>query len=372
MRKILFITQVDEDMINYHLPYLKLFKERGYDVHLACHGNKFNTYVDKTFEIPFIESITDFQKLTTTYKLIKKITKENDYSLIHCYSSILGGLTRFASIPLRKQGTKILYTAYNFSFYEGAPISQWLISFPIEKMLSKHTDILIITNEEDYQTTIKYHFKAEEIKLVLGLGIDLMTYLPEGLESKKILRQRNNINETDFVLIYISELTLNPNQKDLITMMAVVSEELPEVKLLIVGKGKERDYYKELVKKKGLEGHVKFLGNRQDIAEILKLADVSLFTSKCKNPIHIYKAMAMKKPLIVSNDKAFKNIVVDKENGYVVNNLKELIAAVFLLYRFRDKAITYGNINRLKVKKHSSSLIQKEMKEIYLNVLVKK
>src|SRR5699024_668766 len=131
------------------LPYLKYFKEKGYEVHVACHGDKEIPYADKIFQLPLIQSPTNIKKVSKAYQVIKQITKDNQYSLVHCHTPVIGVLTRLATIPLRKHGTKVLYTAHGFHFYKGAPLSHWLLYFPAEKFLSKYTDVLITINQED-------------------------------------------------------------------------------------------------------------------------------------------------------------------------------------------------------------------------------
>lgn len=45
-KKVLFTATVDSHILHFHIPYLKLFKEKGYEVHVATNGNE---------EIPYCE-----------------------------------------------------------------------------------------------------------------------------------------------------------------------------------------------------------------------------------------------------------------------------------------------------------------------------
>ena len=47
MKKVLFTATVDSHILHFHLPYLKLFKDNGYEVHVATNGTEEIPYCDK-------------------------------------------------------------------------------------------------------------------------------------------------------------------------------------------------------------------------------------------------------------------------------------------------------------------------------------
>ena len=53
MKKVLFVATVTGHINAFHIPYLKWFKEQGYEVHIATNGNEKIEYCDKHFNIPF-------------------------------------------------------------------------------------------------------------------------------------------------------------------------------------------------------------------------------------------------------------------------------------------------------------------------------
>ena len=40
MKKVLFVATVTKHINTFHIPYLKCFKEQGYEIHVASKGNK--------------------------------------------------------------------------------------------------------------------------------------------------------------------------------------------------------------------------------------------------------------------------------------------------------------------------------------------
>ena len=54
---------------------------------------------------------------------------------------------------------KIIYQAHGFHFYKGAPLLNWLVYYPIERLLSHWTDIIITINQEDYKIAQTFKLK---------------------------------------------------------------------------------------------------------------------------------------------------------------------------------------------------------------------
>lgn len=53
MKKVLFVASVNSHIIGFHTPYLKMFQERGYEVHVASYGDEKIEYCDKHHNIHF-------------------------------------------------------------------------------------------------------------------------------------------------------------------------------------------------------------------------------------------------------------------------------------------------------------------------------
>ena len=166
----MFTATVDSHILHFHLPYLKLFKDQGYEVHVATNGTEEIPYCDKKHTISFERSPYKINNLKAIKQLKQIIDKEN-YEIIHTHTPMGSVVTRLAAKGARKKGTRVIYTAHGFHFYKGAPLINWLLFYPVEKYLSKYTDTLITINDEDYQLA-KKKFKKTNVEYVPGVGID--------------------------------------------------------------------------------------------------------------------------------------------------------------------------------------------------------
>jgi len=196
-KRVLFCATIDEHFTSFHIPYLKWFKEQGWEVHVAAAGYLDIPYVDKKYHISIQRSPFKTKNLKA-YKELKKIIDQNQYALIHCHTPMGGVLTRLAAIKARRQGTKVIYTAHGFHFCKGAPLMNWLVYYPIEKILAYFTDCLLTINEEDFALA-KNHFKAKRIDHIHGVGVNTEQFAPVLEFHKLVLRaQYHYQNDTFF------------------------------------------------------------------------------------------------------------------------------------------------------------------------------
>lgn len=367
MEKVLFTATVDGHILNFHIPYLKWFKEQGYEVHVASNGDSDIPFADVKYNIPFERSPYKLVNLKA-YKQLKKIISDNSYKLIHCHTPMGSVLTRLAARNARRKGTKVIYTAHGFHFFKGAPIKNWLLYYPVEKWLSRYTDCLITINDEDYQCAVKKNFKAGFIKKINGVGIDLNKFTPQTEELKIKLREEYQFDKNDFILMYAAELNYNKHQDLLINVVNLLKDKIPNIKLLLAGTGKLRKQYEEQIRAKNLQKYVKLLGLRKDIPKLLRLSDIVVASSRREGlPVNVMEAMATGLPLVVTKTRGHIDLVKHGINGFVVgiDDIKGFANAINKLYKFETLRENFGKKNLELIKEYSIENVIEQMKEIY-------
>ena len=85
MKKVLFTATVDSHIELFHLPFLKYFKDQGYEVHVATNGDLKIPYCDKKIKIPFARSPFKWTNLIAI-KLLKELLSKEQYDLIHTHT----------------------------------------------------------------------------------------------------------------------------------------------------------------------------------------------------------------------------------------------------------------------------------------------
>lgn len=369
MKKVLFTATVDSHILHFHLPFLKYFKENGYEVHVATNGNEEIPYCDKKHIVTFERSPLKTNNLKAI-KQLKKIIDEEKFELIHTHTPMGAVVTRLAARKARKNGTRVLYTAHGFHFFKGASIKHWAIFYPVEKFLARYTDTLITINLEDYELAKNKFKKCKDIKYVPGVGID-----PEKFnfkfsdKEKKELRESLGLKEDDFILIYPAELNKNKNQIMLIRVMKRMANQYKNIHLLLPGKDSYKGYYQKIVKKLKLDKQIHFLGYREDVPKLLKISNVAVATSKREGlPVNIMEAMYVGLPIVATKCRGQYDLVKDRKNGYIVDIDDDIKMQESIENLMNDKTICENQSieNKEMAKGYTLDKIMKDMKEIYL------
>lgn len=361
MKKVLFVATVTRHINAFHIPYLKWFKEQGYEVHVASNGEENIEYCDKHFNIPF-ERFPIKPGNIKAYKQLKSIIDENQYEIIHCHTPVGGVLTRLAARKARKKYyTRVIYTAHGFHFYKGAPLLNWIIYYPIEKWLSKYTDCLITINEEDYQRAKSKFKKAKRIELVHGVGVDENKFKQDMTEEEKLkLREDLGIKKDDFVIIYPAELSKRKNQGMLIKAISLLPNK-NKIKVLLAGKDSYKGRYQKLTKELELEKQIMFLGFRKDIYKLMQISNLAVSTSVQEGlPVNIMEAMFMGLPIVATdcrgNNELIKEYLVKLEDEKGLSNLIN-----YCTEKYQEKV----NIDYPFLKLYNLENVKEEMKKIY-------
>ena len=172
MKKVLFVATVDSHIELFHLPYLKMFKEYGYEVHVATNTDNEIQYCDSKHKISVERNPLKFCNIKAI-KQLTKIINEEHFDIIHCHTPMGSVVARIAARKARKTGTRVIYTAHGFHFYKGAPLKNWILFYPVEKCLAKYTDTLITINKEDYNCAKKrFGRRCLDIRYVPGVGVN--------------------------------------------------------------------------------------------------------------------------------------------------------------------------------------------------------
>jgi len=367
--KILYVTTLSNTVNSFLVPHIKLLIEEGHLVDVACKieediSEKISGYGCNIHDIPFSRSPLSKGNLTAS-RALKKLLANGQYDIVHTHTPNASMVVRF--VCRKFKDIQVIYTAHGFHFFKGAPIKNWLLYYPIEKWLSKHTDYLITINEEDH-TTSKRKLKALQNIWIKGVGVNLSVFSPPTIEEKQNLRERLGYKAEDFILIFVAELNYNKNQKLLIEVVSLLKDEIPNLKLLLVDTGVLENDYKELANTLEVENEVDFLGYRNDVADLMKIADISCSSSLREGlPVNIMEAMATGLPLVVSNCRGNRDLATDGINGYVVDvNDSQLFANKILkLYKNNELREEFSKKSTEKVLEYSENQVMKELKKFY-------
>ncbi|HOL13814.1 MAG TPA: glycosyltransferase, partial [Bacillota bacterium] len=274
-KRVLFVATVESHLLNFHIPFMKLLRDKGYEVHVATKlGNRQQEFDD----ISVIKHHIDFSRspysprVLTSLLQMEKLLRDVRFSLVHVHTPVAAFVTRLAC--QRTKTHPVLYTAHGFHFYKGAPFKNWLLYYNMEKLAAHWTDGLITINEEDYEVAKRFRLRKDgKLFYVPGVGVDVEAIQQRAAAADRSAKRRElGIDYKSIVMITVGELNANKNHSQVLRALSKLRR--THFHYLIVGTGEYELKLKKTVKQLSLQDNVSFLGFRKDIPELLSASDI--------------------------------------------------------------------------------------------------
>ena len=263
-----------------------------------------------------IDLKNDFGIVKQTRKLLKEIKPD----ILHLHSSKSGVLARIAAVGLISKD-KVFYSPHGYAF--------------IQKNISKSKVYLfkIIENSMPFLlggTTVASGNTEFEIAQKISKTILIRNGVDFNLPKKVI----ENIDKKRLTIGTIGRLTPQKNPK----LFNDIAKQIPDADFIWIGNGElQHEIDAENIT---VTGWVK---TREDLLNKLNEIDVYLQVSLWEGlPIALIEAMAMKKPLVVSNIIGNKDCVEVGYNGFVFDTLDEAVEKINV-FQNRTLISGYGN-----------------------------
>lgn len=374
MSKILYTATVLSHICQFHLPYLEELQKRGHVVHVAAQDNLNEKnglklqFTDRYINIPFQRSPKNMRNLTAYHRL-KTLIEQERYDLIVCNTPMGGMITRLAAKNARKQGTKVIYIVHGFHFYKGAPKKNWLLFYPVERIMAHLCDTLITITQEDFNfARKKFHTNVVHIH---GIGVSPERYHPVSIAEQHEMRTAEGLLLNDFVILCTGELNQNKNQATLIEAVSRCRNNIPHLRVLLAGNGLLEAKLKSRVRELQLEDIVTFLGYRTDLERVVPAVDLIVSCSHREGlPLNILEGMLCAKPIVASINRGHNELVDHKQTGFLFhqNDVSKLSSYIQILYTntvIKEKMCALGN---KKATKYTVTSVKQELLPVLLNL----
>ena len=327
--KILFTASTCSHILQFHLPYLQGFQERGWSVHVAAGGPCSDIpFADETIDLPLEKSMTSLKNFKAAMLLRKKIRQEG-YTLICTHTTLAAFFTRLALQGL-KERPLVADMVHGYLFDGRTPYLKRKLLLAAERWMAPVTDLLLTMNRWDYDLARRYQL-GKQVVHVPGAGVDFSRFERTGPGSRCELRRENGISDDAFVLIYAAEFSKRKSQAVLIRAMKLLPG---EVVLILPGDGALRRSCQELARRLGVDDRVFFPGHVSEMAPWYAIADAAVSSSRSEGlPFNIMEAMYMGLPVIASDVKGHRDLIEHEVTG--------------LLYPYADEYACAAQITHL-------------------------
>lgn len=374
-KKVLFVaTVVKTHMMQFHLPYLRMFQDMGWETAVAAKNDYEDPrdcripYCDQYFDIPF-HRLPWKKDNITAYRMLKEIIDEGRFDIVHCHTPVGAMVARLAARDARRRGTRVIYTAHGFHFFRGAPLLNWLMYYPAEWALSFLTDTLITINQEDYARA-KKHLHPKRLEYVPGVGIDTGKFRSTPAQRQE-KRTALGFGDEDFLILTVAEMTKNKNHITVLRALAALHDapEANHIHYLICGRGEQWEQLSQDAKTLGISQQVHFLGYRTDAASLYGACDLFAFMTYREGlPVALMEAMAAGMPIVCTRVRGNRDLIADGVSGvFVENDPSALAETILALYRDPSRRALLGAGAEKAVEPFGEATVHQKMWEIYFD-----
>jgi N-acetyl-alpha-D-glucosaminyl L-malate synthase BshA len=268
---------------------------------------------------------------------LRRIIKEEKIDLLHAHVWNPASC-RYAFSAASSRKIPIVTTEHD-------PFKLSLIKNIFKKNSLKKTKTVVTVSAANQKVLKELYPEFKGKFVVIPNGIDTTWWHSQflrftDLDRKKIKEELFLANENSLIIISVAELHERKGLKYLIEAIPEVSAKFPNIKLVIVGEGPERNELEKLVKKLGIENHVTLTGRQKEIPKLLKCADIFVLPSRREAfGLVILEAMITGLPVIASATGGIPEIITDKKTGILVEpkNSAEISAALIDLIAHPEK-----------------------------------
>ena len=147
-------------------------------------------------------------------------------------------------------------------------------------------------------------------------GVDASAFRPATADERIRARRALGLDGNELVLGCVARMVPVKCHDDLVTAFAILNQQRPDARLLLIGNGPLRADIERQVAALGLEGAVLLLGDREDIDAVLPALDIAVLSSSSEGMSNaLLEAMACGLPVIATAVGANPQLVRDGENG---------------------------------------------------------
>lgn len=299
--------------------------------------------------------------IITAFLELKRIIKKYRPDIVHGHSSIAGLYLRILAMGYN---IRLAYTPNAFSYLRFTSILK-NIAIIIEKVLSKLPHVLIPSSPSEELRALK-QIKYSNRKVESGFYNSIL--IPHE-KPRDPIPDRQQLQ-----LLFVGRFTY---QKNPINSLEVVRQLIKlgvDVNLIMIGSGYfselEQDVFK-FIKNNRMEHRVKIIPwmAKDELNKFYASGKASIFilTSRYESFGYVTcEALANKIPAISFDIDGSRDLIKSGYNGYLVNNIDEMVNKILFYYRNRDNIRTDGCNGRLYVnKKYNIIKNIKRLENIY-------
>ncbi len=249
----------------------------------------------------------------TCYRKIRQIIGAWRPHVIHSHSSKAGFLARMAA---RGMPCASLYSPHCFAFQMRVCPRRRVLYTQLERFAGRYTDTLVLACESQRRIAVAQRIVPADSIAIIPTGIRASDYQSQA--DRDQLRDKLGVSGSRMIVGSVAALTPQKGHRYLLAAMAEMGRETDAI-LLLAGTGNQQSVLLAQAESLDIENRVMFLGQRDDIADLLKSLDLFVLPSLWEGlPYGLLEAMAAGVPVVTTDIAGNTDLIDGHTTGWLV------------------------------------------------------
>ena len=367
--KVLFVSNLDWALYNFHLPIARALRDRGCDVVLVCPRGEYSVQLEAEgyrllhwdLRRPSLNPVTEAKAVK---QLVRLYRRERPDAVHHF--TIKANL--YGTFAARRTGIPIIVNSWEglgFAF-TSSPRAKLLRAFllPLMRRVLRTGKLsTIFLNEDDLQLFLRLRLIGpDRISLIPGVGVDTNNFKLSGTP-----------NPESPVVLMGSRLLLDKGVGEFVEAARLLRQKGVKARFWLCGapdRGNPNFVPDRILDGWRQEASVELLGHRLDMADLLRQANIVVLPTYYPEgvPRILMEGAATGLPLVATDVPGCRVVVRDGVNGFLVPPKDVTALAEAIRHLLEDETLRkrFGQASRrIAVEEFSTSVVVGKYLETY-------
>lgn len=219
--------------------------------------------------------------------------------------------------------------------------------YPLYNMKAKHKIMWVHSEIDDYSIPKIEYPKFDRIVCVSNaIKTSIDNALPQlrsktsviyNILNEEVIRKKSREqipfikNDNEVLICSVGRLDVIKQYDLAIKAMSLVLKKNPKVRWIVCGEGADRSRLEEIIRSEGLEESFLLLGNIPNPYPYILLSDIFCHTSRSEGfGLVLQEAKILGKPVVCTNFQTANEIIMDNEDGFIVEQNPNAVAEAIL------------------------------------------
>lgn len=227
------------------------------------------------------------------------------------------------------------------------------VELPTVNYENKPTLVIKMFRSSSKKVEFIVFLKADKFKLTeLGINFDRIHMIPPAIDVEEpgeqddifstLARSEYSEKNHDVFTVGVVDFDHSPQVENLFMAAKKSLDIIPELRIIVIGKKKEKEYLNWLTRQMGIENLVWLVGEQEDLRKWMRSFDVFVGLSESPDVFELevaLKAMSVGMPVVGLRNKGYEELIEENKTGILVSQSDSEIMAQRIIKLYQDNSL---------------------------------